>query len=482
MRKLGFGEVSCIVAIFCVAPAGPTPAQILTTLASFDGSNGNGPYLGSLVQGTDGKFFGTTQNGGRYNYGEIFAVSPTGTLGRIYSFCEEKFVCPDGQTPYGSVMQAANGSFYGTTAFGGANDGGTLFELTPAGALTTLYSFPNESTPQATLVQGFNGYLYGSANAGGVDVYGTIFAVNPTTGTLTTVYTFCSKPHCVDGTASSGLVLAPNGNFYGSTGSGGTHGNGSVFELAPSGRLTTLYSFNSSTDGQDPSALVLATDGNLYGTAVYGGPYNGGTVFKITPTGQFTNLHNFCSQTNCADGEQPMAALVQGTDGNLYGTTPQGGTGGAADCVAHCGTAFQITTSGTLTTLYNFCSQTNCTDGLDPYYGLVQGTDGNFYGATIGGGTGGAIAGGTIYSLSMGLGSFVQANPSFGRIGQAVNILGNNLTGTTSVFFNDASAEFEVVSDTYIRATVPTGASTDVINVVTPSGVLSSNVAFQVLP
>ena len=204
MRKFELVKVVCMVAVFCAAAAVGSSAQTYTPLADFDGSNGNSPYLGALIQGTDGNFFGTTQRGGRYDYGEIYAVSPSGTLGRIYSFCSVKFVCPDGQTPYGSVMQAANGNFYGTTAFGGANNGGTLFELTPAGTLTTLYSFPNGSTPSATLVQGFNGYLYGAANSSGVNVYGTIFAVNPATGTVTTVYTFCSKPHCADGSAGGG--------------------------------------------------------------------------------------------------------------------------------------------------------------------------------------------------------------------------------------------------------------------------------------
>ncbi len=480
MRKSDLLKVACIVAVFCVAAAVASSAQTVTTLADFNGSNGQGPYLERLVQGTDGNFFGTTQNGGRYGYGEIFAVSPTGTLGRIYSFCAEKFVCPDGEYPYGGLTQAANGNFYGTTAFGGANAGGTVFELTPAGTLTTLYSFPNGSTPQATLVQGFNGYLYGAANSSGVNVYGTIFAVNPATGTVTTVYTFCSKPHCADGSGSTGLALAPNGNFYGMSGSGGTHGDGTVFEFTPSGRLTVLYSMNASTDGENPNGLIVGTDGNLYGTAAYGGPNNGGTIFKVTPTGTFTNLHNFCSLPNCADGEQPMAVLVQGTDGNLYGTTPLGGTAGIGDCVSHCGTAFQITTSGALTTLYDFCSQTNCTDGLAPYSGLVQGTDGSFYGATIGGGTGSPTAGGVIYRISTGLGAFVRANPGFGRIGQSVNILGNGLTGTTSVSFNGTPATFTVVSATDIKATVPAGATTGTIEVTTGSGTLLSNVAFLV--
>jgi len=483
MRKVELAKIACMAAVFCVATAVASPAQTFTTLANFNGSNGQNPYLATLVQGTDGNFFGTTENGGHYGYGEIFAVSPAGALARIYSFCAIKFTCPDGETPWGSVMQAANGKFYGTTPFGGAQGGGTVFELTPAGTLTTLYSFPNGSSPQATLVQGFNGYLYGSANFSGVDVYGTIFAVNPATGTLTTIYTFCSKPHCSDGMASGGLALGANGNFYGTTGTGGTNGGGTVFELTPSGRLTTLYRLNGSTDGMGPtSALILATDGNFYGTASYGGPNTLGTAFKVTPTGEFTNLHSFCSLTNCADGAQPSVALVQGTDGNLYGTTPLGGTGGIADCPAHCGTAFQLTTSGTLTTLYNFCSATNCTDGSGPFNGLVQGTDGNFYGATIGGGTGSPTAAGVIYSLSMGLGPFVRTNPGFGRTGQVVSILGNNLTDTTSVSFNGVSATFTVVSGTYIKATVPASATSGTIEVTTGSGVLSSNVAFSVLP
>ena len=457
MRQLNFGKIACILAVFCAAAAVASPAQTLTTIANVGGL----PYLGPLIQGRNGNFFGTTSSAGRYGYGGIFEVSPSGTLTVVYSFCEEKFECPDGQTPYWGVIQAADGNIYGTTNFGGANDGGTLFEITP-GKLTTLYSFPNQGNPGGVLVQGVDGDIYGSA-------VNRIFSID-SAGTLSTIYTFCSLPNCADGSGAGTLVVGPGGNLYGTTGGGGAHGFGTFFKLTPAGALTTLFNFRKA-DGRGGNGLVWASDGNFYGTSPVYGANNVGTVFQLTPAGRLTVLHNFCSEADCADGEEPSSALVQGTDGNLYGTTPLGGTGGTGDCVSHCGTAFQITTSGTLTTLYNFCSLADCSDGLAPYYGLVQGTDGNFYGATYSG---------TVYSLSTGLGPFVKSNPTFGRAGSVIGILGSDLTGATSVTFNGVPATFTVVSGTFIETTVPSGATTGTIEVTTPSGVLSSNVAFRV--
>jgi uncharacterized repeat protein (TIGR03803 family) len=457
MQKLKFGKIACIVAVFCVVAAVASSAQTLTTIANVGGL----PYGGPLIQGRNGNFFGTTSSAGRYGYGGVFEVTPSGTLTEVYSFCQEAFVCPDGQTPYAGVIQAANGNIYGTTNFGGADNGGTVFEITP-GKLTTLYSFPNEQNPGGVLVQGVNGDIYGGAGK-------TTFSIN-SAGTLTTIYTFCSLPNCPDGSGSGTLVVGPGGNLYGTNGSGGAHGFGTFFKLTPAGALTTLFNFRKA-EGRGGNGLVWASDGNFYGTSPAYGANNAGTVFQLTPTGRLTVLHNFCSEADCADGEEPSSALVQGTDGNLYGTTPLGGTGGTGDCVSHCGTAFQITTSGTLTTLYNFCSLADCADGLAPYYGLVQGTDGNFYGATYSG---------TVYSLAVGLGPFVKSNPTFGRAGYVVSILGSDLTGATSVTFNGVPATFEFVSGTLIKATVPSGATTGTIEVTTPSGVLSSNVAFRV--
>ena len=238
--------------------------------------------------------------------------------------------------------------------------------------------------------------------------------------------------------------------------------------------VTTLASFNG-TDGAGPSAaLIQATDGNLYGTAYVGGANYYGTVFKITPSGTLTTLYSFCSQSGCTDGAYPSGALVQSTNGDFYGTTQNGG---ASDyCGAGCGTIFKITPSGTLTTLYSFCSQSGCTDGENPQAGLVQATDGSFYGTT---GGGGAYNFGTVFSLSVGLGPFVETLPTFGKVGAAVKILGTNLTGATSVSFNGTAAVFEVVSSSEITTTVPTGATTGTVQVVTPNGTLSSNVPFR---
>ncbi len=245
--------------------------------------------------------------------------------------------------------------------------------------------------------------------------------------------------------------------------------------------LTTLYSFCSQTnctDGNEPRGLVQAADGNFYGTTAFGGAYYNnycsadpgcGTVFEITPAGVLTTLYSFCSQPNCPDGGHPVG-LVQATDGNFYGATEWGGANGH-------GTVFEITPSGTLTTLYSFCAQANCADGANPEGRLMQATNGNLYGTTY---YGGANVDGTVFSLSVGLGPFVETLPTSGNVGATVIILGNKLTDATSVTFNGTAATFTVVSSSEITTTVPTGATTGTVEVTIPSGTLSSNIAFQV--
>src|SRR5580700_4932945 len=218
----------------------------------------------------------------------------------------------------------------------------------------------------------------------------------------------------------------------------------------PAQTFTTLSNL-SDTDGQNPSALVRATNGDLYGTAWCGGAAGcdltdgTGTVFKITPSGTLTTVYSFCSQDypECTDGAGPYAALIQATDGDFYGTTNSGG----ANCAEAlgCGTVFKITPGGTLTTLYSFCSQLvfgNCTDGEYPS-GLVQNTNETFYGTTTGGG---ASFDGTVFSLSVGLGPFVETQTTSGPVGAALKILGSDLTGATSVTFDGAAATFTVLS------------------------------------
>ena len=243
------------------------------------------------------------------------------------------------------------------------------------------------------------------------------------------------------------------------------------------------------TDGANPSSvLVQATNGNFYGTTVEGGTgafcpvsYGCGTIFQITPAGALTTLYSFCSQSGCADGqnggnlETPQAALIQASDGNLYGITLEGGSGTSCPGQYGCGTIFEFNlTSGTLTTLYSFCSQDGCADGYVPVAGLIQDTNGTFYGTT----SVATAVYGTVYSLSTGLGPFVKTQPVSGKVGTAVNILGTDLTGATSVTFNGTAAAFNVVSSSEITTSVPTGATAGYVAVTTPSGTLTTNVPF----
>lgn len=410
----------------------------------------NGSQSGArLVQGANGNFYGIVQNGGPNQEGTIYEVTPTGTFTTLYTFCSLTD-CDDGKDPVG-LVQGTDGNFYGMTYEGGVTgDLGTFFKMTPAGALLTLYSFCSQSgctdgSYPAGIIQGTDSNFYGVTASGGANSEGTVFKIT-TVGALTTLYSFCAQggSSCTDGEEpSAALVQGTNGYFYGTTAYGGANGYGSVFELTPTETLTTLYSFCSQggsncTDGKVPDGLVLGTDGNLYGLTGAGGANGYGTVFKLTLTGMLTTLYSFCSEggSHCTDGKSPEG-LMQGTDGNFYGVT----VGGGVNWAYYGGTAFQITPTGTFTTIYNFCSQggADCSDGGGPQAGLTQGTDGNFYGTTyLGGDTSGAI-----YKLS----STVKTNsstaltvtPNPAQLGQTISLTatvsGSNGTPTGTVTF-----------------------------------------------
>jgi uncharacterized repeat protein (TIGR03803 family) len=462
-------------------------AQTLTTLHSFDSTDGSFPY-GGVVQALDGNLYGTTYSGGSSGNGTIFKVTPGGTFTSLLSFDSTNGAIPVDTT---GLVQGSNGNLYGTAAYGGANARGTVFKFTTKGKLTTLYNFCKQtsckdgSQPYDGLLLATNGDFYGTTLEGGANAHGSIFSIT-SGGTIKTLYSFCPGTACTDGASPyAGLIEASNGDFYGTTQAGGANNNddcavegcGTVFKVTASGALTTLYSFcalSGCADGQTPNAgLIQGSDGNFYGTTELGGTASNGdgTVFKITPSGELTTLWAFCVQSGCGDGIGPDAGLIQATDGNFYGTTNAGGSRGA-------GTVFKITSSGTLTTVYNFCIQTACADGEGPYAGVFQGTNGDFYGTTGGGGTNGY---GVVYSLSTGLGPFVETKPTSGKVAKAVQILGTDLTGATSVTFNGTAATFTVVSATEITTKVPTGATTGPVQVVTPGGTLTSNVAFTVV-
>jgi len=448
-------------------------AQTFTTLVTFNSRNGGVP-LSFLTQGEGGNLLGMTAIGGTsrnctHGCGTIFRLTQSGALTTLFDFDSYH-----GSGPQGGLILASDGNFYGTTPDGGENEFGTVFRVTPAGALKTRYRFNglDGGGPYAPVVQGTDGQFYGTTVIGGGhknchgQTCGTIFKIS-SRGKLTTLYRFNGK----DGAwPFSGLVQAADENFYGTTPEGGKHGSGTVFSITPTGSLKQLYSF----DGGGPGALVQALDGNFYGTT--GGGANGyGTVFRITPEGELATLHNFSGD----DGSSPYGRLIQASDGNLYGITEQGGD---PSCARYgCGTVFQITLSGTLTTIHSFHGE----DGELPYGGLLQDTSGIIYGTTSEGADftcGGGYGCGAVFSIDMGLGPFVTFVRSLGRVGGTGGILGQGFTGTTAVSLNGTPADFTVVSDTFIKATVPPGATTGYVSVTTPSGVLKSNVPFQVIP
>ncbi len=474
-------------------------AQTFTTLANFNGSNGEYPYA-PLTQGVDGNLYGTTYAGGISNSlcryagtcGTLFKLSHGGLLTTVYDFCSQTN-CADGYAPYAGLTVSSNGNLYGSARQGGQDSGGNIFKLSPNGSLTAIHQFcsangcPDGSGPDLPLVNSALGYFFGTTLSGGTEYSGTVFRMT-VGGNITTIWSFDPE----EGSYPTAFLQGFDGSLYGATSQGGFgYGcqhidcGGVLFHLTQNGEYTLVHSFcyDNCTDGQGPTSLIQGVDGSFYGTAFAGGvrgEYGDGTVFRMERNYNFTVLYNFCSLSNCADGSAPQT-LIQGSDGNFYGTTNGGGdincnpTGFSAGC----GTVFKLTSDGVLTVLHSF----EATDGLYPY-GLVQRTDGKFYGVTENGGSSSAcyLGCGTVYRLDMGLTPFVRFVVASGRIGQAARILGQGFTGTTDVSLNGTRMSFTVVSDTLLRAIVPSGATTGYVTVSIPSGTLKSNVPFQVIP
>jgi uncharacterized repeat protein (TIGR03803 family) len=427
----------CLILISTVIAA---PAQVLTTLHAFAGApDGVAPDAG-LIQASDGNFYGTTTAGGIFQNctmqpnegcGTVFRMNPTGLVSILHNFCGQGGgMCTDGFYPRGPLIQATDGNFYGITENGGLHRAGALFKITPSGTLTTIYAFCSQSScadggydgfEGPGLVQGTDSDFYGTAPQGGEHLHGTIYKVAPG-GTLTVLYNFCSGGFgCPDGYyPEAGLILAADGNFYGTTTNGGNlppENGGTVFKITAGGTLTTLYRFCSQggascTDGESPQAsLVQGADGDFYGTTLEGGAYGGGTIFKVTPSGVLTTLYSFCAQSGCADGSNPFGPLFKASDGNFYGTATFGGIETGFPVCSNengCGTLFKITPTGTFTLLHQFCSQSGCLDGAQPgYVALTMGRDRSLYGTTFYGGLGAACVGqfelgcGTVFRLAL---------------------------------------------------------------------------------
>ncbi len=339
----------------------------LANLFSFDGFTNGGDPRPRLVEYTNGLFYGTTSGGGTYDKGTVFTISPEGAFNLLVTVDGT-----NGSEPYGGVMLAKDGNFYGTTMNGGISNMGTIFRMTPDGAMNVLVSFvgTNGKSPSSGLIQGKDGNIYGVSEFGGDYGFGTAFGMT-LSGELTVLTSFSQTN--LD--PMSGLFEASDGNFYGTTRLGGAAGAGSVYRLTPSGVLTTIASFYG-TNGYWPAAGVIqASDGYLYGTTIGTLAGTAGTVFRISTNGELTTLITFQGITD-PNGSSPLADLIQASDGNLYGTTVYGGAHGV-------GTVFQITADGTFNTIYSF-SGTN--DGVNPRAALLQASDGNLYGETSAGG------------------------------------------------------------------------------------------------
>jgi uncharacterized repeat protein (TIGR03803 family) len=434
------------------------PPSTVTILVNFNGTNGESSFTENLVQGKDGDLYGTTLYGGTSGDGTVFKMTPAGALTTLHSFSGA-----DGGNPYAGLVLGLDGNFYGTTYQGGTNGDGTVFKITSAGTLTTLHNFDNTDGgfPAGALVQGSDKNFYGTTSYSTPTVYGSVFKITPA-GALTTLAFFTDT----DGyDPLAGLALGTDGNFYGSTATGGTDDLGTVFKITPAGVLTSLHSFDN-TDGWEPEGqLIQGSDGNFYGTTLRGGANGDGEVFKISSSSTFTLLHSF----DLTDGYEPNDGLVQATNGNFFGTTTGGGTSGAE------GTVFEMTPSGSITTIYDFMG--GFSDGATPFGGITQYTNGSFLGTTISGGSGSL---GTVFSFSEGLAPFVKFLPASGKAGATITILGNGLSSTTAVTFNGVTAAFTKGSSTFLTAVVPATATTGFVEVTTSSHKLKSNVKFQV--
>lgn len=489
-------QLAAFIALLLAASAPRLRAQTYTVLYNFGAACD--PVLpenaGIIAQGRDGNFYSTAPFGGCYTNGAAYKVSSSGTETVLHSFNNGD---GDGLMPQSGLTLATNGTYWGTSLGGAEFNGGNIFYMTPTGTLTSLYSFcaqpecTDGGFPIAPPVQGMDGNFYGTTTAAGnVTICtsgnsgcGVIYKITPA-GKYKVLYTFDATNGA---NPDDPLVLGTDGNFYGTTFYGGSvngvyNGNGVFFRITPSGNYNPLYVFCSMSgclDGGQPTAgLIQGTDGNFYGTTLLGGThlysnFFGGTIFKMTPTGEITVLYNFCSQLNCSDGGNAIGGLIQGTDGNFYGTTQVGGAN-------FNGTIFQITPEGQYTVLHSF----DYDDGNGAEGPLIEGTDGILYGETTGGGTGPCIntGCGVFFSLDMGLPTYAAPVTWYGQEGSTIEILGQNLEGTSEVSFNGTSATFQVLSNTYLTATVPAGATLGPIVVTTAKGKLTSKTAFHVLP
>jgi uncharacterized repeat protein (TIGR03803 family) len=373
---------------------------------------------------------------------------------------------------YGSgtegIIEASDGNLYISNLLGSSpKSPSSILKSDLQGNATIFVDWTQlEGGGPFALVEAGDGLLYGvTLNGEGSPSSGIIFSLT-LAGTLTVLHTFSLAEGSPDGPP----VKASDGNFYGETSyGGGTYGAGTLYRMTPSGALTTLYSFTGAADGDLPSGgLIQAHDGYLYGVTSFGGnSSDGGTIFKSTVNGSLTTLHSFSGP----DGMQPFAALVEATDGGIYGATSSGGT-------SESGTVFRVTPEGVFTVIDSFDGGV---EGSNVQAPLVQGSDGSLYGVAL---QGGPFDYGTAFRLNLNLPKPPPAisffEPESGASGSYVMLTGTNLIGPTTVLFNGTPANFVSRGGHYILAQAPVGATSGPISISTPNGTAVSRCTFLV--
>jgi len=483
--------------------AGKRLASFLMLGAVLTGAMGSSPVLAS-VRAKYVDFYDFTGDNGQYTPFGAFAQAPSGKLygalfindSMIYNPAGKSIKVDWDQANTGNVCGYAmavgpDGALYGTcTEYqDNSNDGGIVFRFDPSqrrNNFTVLYSFPAQNEGRTVypspLTLGTDGNFYGTTAGDSTNEYGTVFQITPQ-GSFSTIHVF--QGGADDGAAPShggtdvgnaiGLTLGSDGNFYGTTDSGGANGTGTVYQVTPGGNVTVIYSFNS--PGICPCTGVTEANGNFYGQSFRGGTNSEGTIFEVTPGGTMTTLHNFDLSVDSAG--YPSLPFTLGSDGNLYSASPSFTGGYGPESV------YRITPSGTYTDLYDGfaypdgpgCSEAGpgCFVQSPPY----QATNGRFYGVTM---WGGANEDGSVFSLTVrGADAFVRPIVSVAKPGQWLGILGQGFTGATNVSFSGKTAAFRVKSDTYLEARVPLDATKGRITVTTGTGDLRSNTDFSPL-
>lgn len=375
---------------------------------------------GKLLRANDGNFYGTTSHGGLGNWGTIFKMTPDGVFSILVNFTG-----PNGAAPLGGLVRGSDGNLYGTTSQGGAFQKGTVFMMNSHGALTTLVSFAgtNGKHPVGELTLGNDGEFYGVTSEGGsAGAIGTVFRMSPGGG----LKTLASFKQTNGASPRAGLIQASDGNFYGTTSSGGGLGYGTVFRISQDGVVSTFSDLTGTNGGIPVSALIQARDGNLYGTTTEGGHSGYGTIFQLTLSRTLQTVYEFTDR----NFSSPGSSLIEADDGNFYGSTTD------PDNADSGGRIFQLTSHGHMEVVANFTATLGNTDR--EFSGLIQDNDGNLYGTTTVKGnstTGESASGGQIFRLRLQPAATPEITVKSPDGTSLVNGLGNvsfGLVGTTS--------------------------------------------------